>query len=384
MPQEPRGHLVRAALRLGQISGGVNNSIGAATAEVNPVQQQLPSGSAGVSASVANVKVVVAADGNRSSASSEGFCENDDFGGDTSSSHNYCPPGQAVVPGQKSALTESDSQSSFDAVSQQSKDEVPVGGVGVTVGVEQVLSTSDTSSASSASSSASTASGSSNSSTSSMLMAGQEATVGAGDTVQQTPRRLSKDESFSSSSDEFNQGTVGGSAGGVGGAGGNGSAVGEPVQGGAGATAGGDLTPVPSTSAAARAALAASSSVPVLPTSPHLVTSAAGGMGALGLGASVDQPCTSSAHTSRTLAAAVAASSDKPHVFSNVRPTEDAWDILLARAEGLHAHGHGGEACILAVRLAEQMLANPPNLLLELPPAPKRKGKKQNVKLTKV
>ncbi|KAH8367889.1 hypothetical protein KR084_003898 [Drosophila pseudotakahashii] len=373
---------------VGQMGGGgVNNSVGAATVEVNSVQQQqqqLASGSAGVGGSGAIAKVVAAADGNRSSASSEGFCENDDFGGDTSSSHNYCPPGgQAVVPGQKSALTESDSQSSFDAVSQQSKDEPPVGvgvGGGVAVGVEQVLSTSDTSSASSASSSASTASGSSNSSTSSMLMAGQEAAVGVGGAVQQTPRRLSKDESFSSSSDEFNQGAVGGSAGGsAAGVGGSGSAVGEPVQGGAVATAGGDLTPVPSTSAAARAALAASSSVPVIPATPHLATSSAGGLGALGLGASVDQPCTSSVHAARTLAAAVAASSDKPHVFSNVRPTEDAWDILLARAEGLHAHGHGSEACILAVRLAEQMLANPPNLLLELPPAPKRKGKKQNV-----
>lgn len=63
-------------------------------------------------------------------------------------------------------------------------------------------------------------------------------------------------------------------------------------------------------------------------------------------------------------------------MFSNLRPTEDAWDILFARAEGLHAHGHGREACILGVRLAEQMLANPPNLMIEIPPPPKRKGKK--------
>lgn len=63
-------------------------------------------------------------------------------------------------------------------------------------------------------------------------------------------------------------------------------------------------------------------------------------------------------------------------MFSNLKPTEDAWDILFARAEGLHAHGHGREACILAVRLAEQMLAHPPNLMIEIPPPPKRKGKK--------
>lgn len=69
----------------------------------------------------------------------------------------------------------------------------------------------------------------------------------------------------------------------------------------------------------------------------------------------------------------------KSPIFSNVKPTEDAWDILFARAEGLHAHGHGREACILAVRLAEELLANPPNLMIELPPPPKRKGKKQNI-----
>lgn len=63
-------------------------------------------------------------------------------------------------------------------------------------------------------------------------------------------------------------------------------------------------------------------------------------------------------------------------MFSNLKPQEDLWDILFARAEGLHAHGHGREACILAVRLAEQMLAQPPNLMIEIPPPPKRKGKK--------
>lgn len=66
----------------------------------------------------------------------------------------------------------------------------------------------------------------------------------------------------------------------------------------------------------------------------------------------------------------------KLQMFSNLKPTEDAWDILFARAEGLHAHGHGREACILAVRLAEQMLAHPPNLMIEIPAPPKRKGKK--------
>ncbi|KAG4075704.1 hypothetical protein HA402_003529 [Bradysia odoriphaga] len=70
---------------------------------------------------------------------------------------------------------------------------------------------------------------------------------------------------------------------------------------------------------------------------------------------------------------------NKAQIFSNIKPTEDAWDILFARAEGLHAHGHGREACYLAVRLAEEMLAHPPNLMIEMPPPMKRKGKKMNV-----
>lgn len=71
---------------------------------------------------------------------------------------------------------------------------------------------------------------------------------------------------------------------------------------------------------------------------------------------------------------------NKAQIFSNIKPTEDAWDILFARAEGLHAHGHGREACTLAVRLAEEMLANPPNLMIEIPPPVKqRKGKKHIV-----
>ena len=62
-------------------------------------------------------------------------------------------------------------------------------------------------------------------------------------------------------------------------------------------------------------------------------------------------------------------------VFANLKKTEDVWDILFARAEGLHAHGHGKEACTLGVRLAEELLANPPDLMVELPPLP-AKGKK--------
>lgn len=53
--------------------------------------------------------------------------------------------------------------------------------------------------------------------------------------------------------------------------------------------------------------------------------------------------------------------------------------MLFARAEGLHAHGHSREACTLAIKLAEELLANPPDLMIDIPPPPKRKGKKQQV-----
>lgn len=49
--------------------------------------------------------------------------------------------------------------------------------------------------------------------------------------------------------------------------------------------------------------------------------------------------------------------------------------VLFARAEALHAHGHSHEACMLAIRLAEELLASPPNLTLEPPPQTGR-GKK--------
>lgn len=41
--------------------------------------------------------------------------------------------------------------------------------------------------------------------------------------------------------------------------------------------------------------------------------------------------------------------------------------ILFARAEALHAHGHTKEACKLARQLAEEMLNNPTDLIAEQP-----------------
>lgn len=70
---------------------------------------------------------------------------------------------------------------------------------------------------------------------------------------------------------------------------------------------------------------------------------------------------------------------DKTEVFTNLKETDDPWDVLFARAEGLHAHGHSREACLLGVTLAEELLANPPDLMIDIPPIPKRKGKRQQV-----
>lgn len=70
---------------------------------------------------------------------------------------------------------------------------------------------------------------------------------------------------------------------------------------------------------------------------------------------------------------------NKSAVFANLKHTDDPWDVLFARAEGLHAHGHSREACLLGVTLAEELLENPPDLMIDIPPIPKRKGKKQQV-----
>lgn len=70
---------------------------------------------------------------------------------------------------------------------------------------------------------------------------------------------------------------------------------------------------------------------------------------------------------------------NKTSMFTNLKRSDDPWDVLFARAEGLHAHGHGKEACMLGVRLAEELLAHPPDLMINIPTVPKRKGKKQQL-----
>lgn len=51
-------------------------------------------------------------------------------------------------------------------------------------------------------------------------------------------------------------------------------------------------------------------------------------------------------------------------------------EVLFACAEALHAHGYSNEACRLAVELARDLLANPPDLKVE---QPQTKGKKSKV-----
>ncbi|KAL8608972.1 hypothetical protein ACOMHN_062855 [Nucella lapillus] len=54
--------------------------------------------------------------------------------------------------------------------------------------------------------------------------------------------------------------------------------------------------------------------------------------------------------------------SDEPNLFSGLKKMENVQEILFARAEALHAHGHTKEACHLAQQLAEEMLLHPPDL----------------------
>lgn len=54
--------------------------------------------------------------------------------------------------------------------------------------------------------------------------------------------------------------------------------------------------------------------------------------------------------------------------LSFVRPIDDDVEISFAQCEGLHAHGFTKESCQLAVLLAKQLLENPPDLMIEIPP----------------
>ncbi|KAM7072561.1 zinc finger SWIM domain-containing protein 8 isoform 3-T3 [Molossus nigricans] len=65
-------------------------------------------------------------------------------------------------------------------------------------------------------------------------------------------------------------------------------------------------------------------------------------------------------------------------LFAGLKPLEQEsrMEVLFACAEALHAHGYSSEASRLTVELAQDLLANPPDLKVEPPPA---KGKKNKV-----
>nr|XP_020463198.1 zinc finger SWIM domain-containing protein 8 isoform X2 [Monopterus albus] len=69
---------------------------------------------------------------------------------------------------------------------------------------------------------------------------------------------------------------------------------------------------------------------------------------------------------------------EEPDIFAGIKPLEQEgrMEVLFACAEALHAHGYSNEACRLAVELAEDLLANPPDLKVE---QPQTKGKKNKV-----
>ncbi|XP_039624044.1 zinc finger SWIM domain-containing protein 8 isoform X3 [Polypterus senegalus] len=66
-------------------------------------------------------------------------------------------------------------------------------------------------------------------------------------------------------------------------------------------------------------------------------------------------------------------------IFDGIKPLEQEgrMEILFACTEALHAHGYSNEACHLAVELAKDLLANPPDLKVEQ--AQSKQGKKSKV-----
>ncbi|XP_053291700.1 zinc finger SWIM domain-containing protein 8 isoform X1 [Pleuronectes platessa] len=69
---------------------------------------------------------------------------------------------------------------------------------------------------------------------------------------------------------------------------------------------------------------------------------------------------------------------EEPDIFAGIKPLdqEGRMEVLFACAEALYAHGYSNEACRLAVELARDLLANPPDLKVE---QPQTKGKKSKV-----
>ncbi|KAE8591168.1 hypothetical protein XENTR_v10018329 [Xenopus tropicalis] len=73
---------------------------------------------------------------------------------------------------------------------------------------------------------------------------------------------------------------------------------------------------------------------------------------------------------------------EEQDIFAGIKPLEqeNRMEVLFACAEALYAHGYSNEACRLTVELAQDLLANPPDLKVEQPPT---KGKKNKVSTSK-
>ncbi|KAG8552151.1 hypothetical protein GDO81_004419 [Engystomops pustulosus] len=73
---------------------------------------------------------------------------------------------------------------------------------------------------------------------------------------------------------------------------------------------------------------------------------------------------------------------EEQDIFAGIKPLdqENRMEVLFACAEALYAHGYSSEACRLTVELAQDLLANPPDLKVEQPPT---KGKKNKVSTSK-
>ncbi|XP_053547972.1 zinc finger SWIM domain-containing protein 8 isoform X2 [Bombina bombina] len=73
---------------------------------------------------------------------------------------------------------------------------------------------------------------------------------------------------------------------------------------------------------------------------------------------------------------------EEQDIFAGIKPLdqENRMEVLFACAEALYAHGYSTEASRLTVELAQDLLANPPDLKVEQPPT---KGKKNKVSTSK-
>jgi hypothetical protein len=70
--------------------------------------------------------------------------------------------------------------------------------------------------------------------------------------------------------------------------------------------------------------------------------------------------------------------------LGHLKKLEDPLEVLFARAEALHAHGFSSEASTLAVQLADELLAHPPDLMVDFPPPPMTKHKRRRYRVNPV